>query len=43
MTSGLLTLGTTAVAVALLLWRPINPVVLLSAAALTYGTIYALA
>jgi chromate transporter len=40
---GLLTFGTTAVAVALLLWKPINPIILLSGAALTYGSIYALA
>jgi chromate transporter len=43
MTSGVLAFGTTAVAVALLLWKPINPIILLSGAALTYGTIYALA
>jgi chromate transporter len=43
MTSGLLSFGTTAIAVALLLWRPVNPILLLSAAALIYGAIYAFA
>jgi chromate transporter len=43
MPGGILTFGTTAAAVALLLWKPVNPVVLLSGAALTYGTIHAFA
>jgi chromate transporter len=43
MPGGLLTFGTTAVAVALLLWKPVNPILLLTAAALTYGSIYAFA